>query len=85
MFKIMEWENKREGERKKDLVVEGNTRVRANAHLAGTESPEILGGFRNHILVEFHHYPPLQLSAYAYVQVAPGVGVHHLSLSLSSC
>jgi hypothetical protein len=51
-------ELERERERERDLVVEGNTGVRANALLSGAESPEILGGFGDHVLVELHHHPP---------------------------
>lgn len=48
----------REVERERNLEVEGNTGVRANALLSGAESPEILGGFGDHVLVKLHHYPP---------------------------
>jgi hypothetical protein len=66
---------------REDLVVKGHASVWTNAFLAGAESPEVLSGFRHHIIVELHHYPPFQLSSYAYVQIAPWPP--HLSLSLS--
>jgi hypothetical protein len=61
--------------------VKGHPSVWTNAFLAGAESPEVLSGFWHHIIVELHHYPPFQLSSYAYVQIAPWPP--HLSLSLS--
>jgi hypothetical protein len=68
---------------REDLVVKGHPSVWTNAFLAGAESPEVLSGFWHHIIVELHHYPPFQLSSYAYVQIAPWPP--HLSLSLSLC
>jgi hypothetical protein len=56
--KVIKLQRQKEAERDRDLVVEGNTGMRANALLSGAESPEILGGFGNHVLVELHHYPP---------------------------
>jgi hypothetical protein len=65
--------------------MEGHTSVWTNAFLASAESPEVLNGFGHHIVVELHHYPPFQLSSYAYVQIAPWPPhlSHSLSVSLS--
>lgn len=71
----------RDSEREReDLEVEGHPSVGTNAFLTGAESPEILGGFGNDVVVELDHYPPFKLLAYADVQEAPQSP--HLSASL---
>lgn len=44
--------------------MERNAGVRGNAFLAGAERPEILGGFRNDVVIELNNDSSFKLSAY---------------------
>ena len=48
----------------KDLEMERNAGVRSNAFLASAKRPEILGGFRNDIVIELDDDSTFKLSAY---------------------
>ena len=58
-------------QKKPNLIVQRNAGVRTNALLASTESPEILGGLWNDVVVELNDNPSLQLSSEADVQITP--------------
>lgn len=40
---------------KENLVMERHSGIGSNAHLAGTESSEVLGGLWNDVVVKLHH------------------------------
>lgn len=69
---------KKEGaERDEDLVVQGDAGGGADAHLAGAERAEVVGGLGDDVGEELHHEPPLQLCADGDVHEAAGVPLRH--------